>query len=707
MRGKAGVANARLAYQEFLEIFGSARFRALAEKGARVQRPLWASTGVKDPAYKDTLYCEELIGPDSVNTVPPATLNAFREHGIVRGDTILESVEYSEHVEQQLKALGIELEEVGRELEVDGVKKFDQSFDNLLGGIEEKRQRIKQEDSSPYSARLGALQGVVESTLEELNKRDIPRKLDQRDPSAWSDDPEVQREIRDRLGWLTVVDQMEDEGAKLRAFAERIRDEGFRDVVLLGMGGSSLAPEVLKQTFGSVGGFPTLHVLDTTDPDAIRRVEQSSELQRTLFIVSSKSGGTIETATLGDYFWERCGKNGRQFIAITDPGTDLAQQASDRGYRQVFSNQPDIGGRYSALSYFGLVPAALIGVDVGRLISSALEMEQACDHCVADMENPGVWLGGVIGALAREGRDKLTFVLSPEVGSFGLWVEQLIAESTGKQGKGIVPIAGEELGAPDVYGNDRVFVAIRVGEGGGDQSRHLDDLAAAGHPLITIRLKDAYDLGGQFLLWEMATAIAGSVLGINPFDQPNVQESKDNTKRILDELAAAGRLPSPGEARSSDGIAVFAGSGTTARDALRQTLKGAGPGSYVALMAYLPESEEAQQRMDQLRTQIRDRLKVATTFGYGPRFLHSTGQLHKGGASVGTFIQITAEPGHDVEIPGRPFSFAQLEAAQALGDLQALQSRNRPVARIDVGRDTLAGLDEANSVVKAALSPED
>ncbi|MPZ23713.1 MAG: bifunctional transaldolase/phosoglucose isomerase [Dehalococcoidia bacterium] len=649
------------------------------------------------------MYIEELIGPDTVNTVPPATLNAFRDHGVVSGATVADGVAEAEEVEAKLLEIGIDLEKVGRELEADGVKKFADSFDNLLDGIEEKKQRIQRERSGRFSASFGEHAESVEAAIKELDERDLPRRLSHRDASAWSDDQAVQSTIASRLGWLGVIDAMEDEAARLNGFAQGIKAEGFEHVVLLGMGGSSLAPEVFRQVFGSAAGYPTLHVLDTTDPDAIRAVDQSVDIGRTLFLVSSKSGGTIETATLGDYFWERSGKAGPQFVAITDPDTRLARQASERGYRHTFVNPPNIGGRYSALSYFGLVPAALIGVDVARLLASADQMQHACDHCVSSGDNPGVWLGGALGGLGRKGMDKVTFVLPPKLASFGLWLEQLIAESTGKQGTGLIPVAGEELGAPGDYRPDRVFVAT-VLEGETDEyGDRLGKLAAAGHPVITLRLADQYDLGGEFFRWEVATAIAGALLKINPFDEPNVQESKDNTARILDRLRVSGSIPEAGSALSRDGIVVY-GHGQDPAEAIHHALQGQDQVGYVALMAYMPETDQSRRLIGRLREEIRKNLKTATTVGYGPRFLHSTGQLHKGGPQQGAFVQITTDHADDLEIPGQPFTFGQLQAAQALGDLEALRARGRPVVRIHLGRDMEAGIEEATRTVNEALA---
>ncbi|HKF76032.1 MAG TPA: glucose-6-phosphate isomerase, partial [Candidatus Dormibacteraeota bacterium] len=451
----------------------------------------------------------------------------------------------------------------------------------------------------------------------------------------------------------------------------------------MGMGGSSLAPDVFRATFGPVEGRPRLHVLDTTDPASIFAVREAIDLERTLFIAASKSGGTTETLSHLAYFWEEVRRAGidkreRQFAAITDPGSGLEQLAAERDFRWIFLNPTDIGGRYSALSYFGLVPAALMGVDVRELLERTQEMAHSCDTAVPVDKNPGIWLGAVMGALANRGRNKLTLLMSPQVATFGYWLEQLLAESTGKQGRGIVPIEGEPLGAPAAYGDDRLFVHLRVnGESDDPAVRALEQ---AGQPVVTLTLRDRLDLGGEFLRWELATAVAGSVIGIDPFDQPNVQESKDNTKRVLAEFDSTGRLP--------EAHAVPAGeAGTAVNDLLKQRRDG----SYLALMAYTARTDSSEAAIRRARERVRDHTRLATTAGYGPRFLHSTGQLHKGGPPVGLFLQIVEADGVDVEVPGEPYGFSTLKQAQSLGDLQSLQSRNYPVLRVDLGSDVAAG----------------
>ncbi|MBA3497696.1 MAG: glucose-6-phosphate isomerase [Gemmatimonadales bacterium] len=510
---------------------------------------------------------------------------------------------------------------------------------------------------------LGPIAGAAARQLEALAAQNVVRRIWEHDPTVWSADPDTP-EITDRLGWLTVGQAMAKQAGDLGAFAGEVR-RSYHRVVLCGMGGSSLAPEVLWRTFGRPDGFPSLHVLDTTDPRAIAAVTAPGNLARTLFLISSKSGTTQESSSLFQHFWQLTGGRGEQFIAVTDPGTPLERLARERGFRRLFTNPPDIGGRYSALSFFGLVPGALIGVDVAELLVRAHRMAQACASGVAPAGNPGAALGATLGAAALAGRDKVTFILSPAVASFGLWAEQLIAESTGKEGKGLVPIADEPIGDPSVYGADRLFVALSLADEreAGEDAR-LEALARAGHPVVRLRLDDRYDLGQEFFRWEFATAVAGSILGINAFDQPNVAESKVNTKAVLG--GTSGVASAPADAA-----------------AIERFLDGIPAGHYLAIMAYLPPSTENDARLAAIRLRLRDRLKVATTLGYGPRFLHSTGQLHKGGPATGHFLQIADRPADDLPIPGEAFSFGTLEAAQAEGDYQALAKRGRPVIRVE------------------------
>jgi transaldolase/glucose-6-phosphate isomerase len=686
--GRAGIANSKMAYDHWRQLHQGARWDLLRTEGARVQRCLWASTSTKDPRYPDTMYVEELIGPDTVDTIPPATLAAFREHGEARR-SLDEDLPGVRRQLRELADLGIDLREVTAQLETEGVELFVKSFDSLLGTIEKESANIRAGKGPRQWHSLGALQPAVDEAVAKLQADDAPRKVWSRDPSFWVPGTEPEK----WMGWLSVGEKMLEQADKLEARAEEARE--YTDVVLMGMGGSSLCPDVFRATFGPVEGHPRLHVLDTTDPATIFAVREAIDLERTLFIAASKSGGTTETLSHLAYFWEEARRAGidkreRQFAAITDPGSGLERLAAERDFRWIFLNPADIGGRYSALSYFGLVPGALMGVDVRELLERTQEMASSCDAAVPVDKNPGIWLGAVMGALANRGRNKLTLVMSPQVATFGYWLEQLLAESTGKQGRGIVPVEGEPLGAPAAYGDDRLFVHVRV-NGEADDPAMLA-LEQAGQPVVTLTLRDRLDLGGEFLRWELATAVAGSLMGIDPFDQPNVQESKDNTRRVLAEFASTGRLP---EAHALP--AAEAGS------AVGDLLKQRRDGSYLAVMAYTARTDSSEAAIRRARERVRDHARLATTAGYGPRFLHSTGQLHKGGPPVGLFLQIVEPDVVDVEVPGEPYGFSTFKQAQSLGDLQSLQSRNYPVLRVDLGPDVAAGWQALADSIEEAL----
>ena len=692
--GKAAIANSKVAYERFRQMFSGPRWEKLKQAGAKLQRPLWASTSTKDPRYPDTYYVEELIGPETVDTIPPATLAAFREHGEARR-SLDENVGLARRQLKQLADVGVDLDQVTRELEVEGVDAFAKSFESLVDTLRKESQKIKAGKGPRQWYSLGALQPKVDARVALLQKADAPRRLWAKDSTLWSSDPTKREEVRDRLGWLNVAEKMLEHASELQQLAADGR--AYSDVVLLGMGGSSLCPDVLRNTFGPVRGHPRLHVLDTTDPATILAVRSRIRIQDTLFIVASKSGETTETLSHFAYFWDQMGGGkdgaagpGRHFAAITDPGTSLERLAKDHGFRWIFRNPPDIGGRYSALSYFGLVPGSLMGVDVKEMLERAVEMAHSSADSVPAQSNPGVWLGAVMGELAVQGRNKLTLIASPKIATFGYWVEQLIAESTGKQGRGIVPVEGEPLGKPDVYGDDRLFVYIRMDAD--PPNRAVQALEKAGQPVITLTMRDKLDLGGEFLRWEIATAIAGAVIGIDPFDQPNVQESKDNTKKVLARYRASGKLPVAESVPAS-----------RSRAGLKALLGRAKRGAYFAIMAYTTRSTASESAIASIRTTVRDATQYATTAGYGPRFLHSTGQLHKGGPKVGLFLQIVQDDTRDVPIPGQPYSFSILKQAQSLGDLESLSSRRLPVLRVTLGREAAAGWKALASAVKSAV----
>jgi transaldolase/glucose-6-phosphate isomerase len=534
----------------------------------------------------------------------------------------------------------------------------------------------------------GDLEPGIGALAQRAAEEEVSRRIWAKDETLWGEPGTP--EIANRLGWLTIADEMLDEAEDLKAFAAQCRADGLTNCVLLGMGGSSLAPEVFRLSFGSAGGGLRLQVLDSTDPGAVLAVEKSIPMESTLFVVSSKSGGTIETLSHFRYFFEKAGRNGSQFVAITDPGSKLQEIGEQNGFRRVFLNDPDIGGRYSALSYFGIVPAALMGVDVTALLERAQVAEQACQAFDSSSNNSGLWLGLTIGYLATRGRDKATFVVGEPISSFGLWVEQLIAESTGKHGKGVLPVADEPLsGELDDYGADRVFVHLQRKESPEPHAvMALTELAKAGQPTITVDVEGAEDLGRIMFFAEFATAVAGWVLGINPFDQPNVQEAKDNTNKVLEQYTSEGKLPQVDDA--SDEL-------------LRELLTKAGPPSYVAIMGYVQPSERFDKAITELRTAIRDATKSTTTFGYGPRFLHSTGQFHKGGPPEGLFLQLVHDGDEDVEIPEAGYTFGTLKNAQATGDLNTLRSHGLPAERVRLEGDPAEAVEQLTDKIKEMM----
>ncbi|MGD0923074.1 MAG: glucose-6-phosphate isomerase [Terriglobia bacterium] len=555
---------------------------------------------------------------------------------------------------------------------------------------------------------LTSLDAVVRAALAKLDEQRFCQRLWERDPSLWKSEPGHQRVIKNALGWLTVPGVMLGQVDEVLRFVDEVRNAGFKHAIVLGMGGSSLCPDVCRATFGTAPGFLGLHVLDSTVPASVAHVEKSVDVVKTLFLVSSKSGGTAETTSFYKYFYHRVGnlkgeRAGENFVAITDPGTSLEKLALERRFRRVFHGQPDIGGRYSALSNFGMVPAALAGVDIRALLVNAEALVRACSGSVSAQDNPGAWLGVTMAEAARAGRDKITFVISPRIETFADWAEQLIAESTGKEGKGLVPVAGEALGDPAAYGGDRLFVHLRLaGKTEEDVERKLQALEAAGHPVIRIELQDVLDLGKEFFRWEVATATAGALLGINPFDQPNVQESKDNTNRLLTQFGAQGKFVEDASVVESEGVGFYCDA--TTRSSLERATQPRAMTDYLA--AFLGQARPSGKHkalVESIRLRLRDALRLATTVGFGPRYLHSTGQLHKGGATNGLFIQITADDAEDLPVPGEPYSFSVLKQAQALGDLQSLQSKNRRGVRFPLGKSVQAGLERLTGVVETAL----
>ncbi len=550
----------------------------------------------------------------------------------------------------------------------------------------------------------------VKPCLERLKKERFVERLWQKDAGLWKEDAAEQDVIRNALGWLDAAEKMRENLPDLIGFARQIAASGFSHVVHMGMGGSSLAPLVFRDMFEpGPGGLP-LTVLDTTDPVTIAALDDKIDLQRTLFIVASKSGRTAEPLAFDDYFYERVRtvkgeRAGENFVAVTDPGTPLATTAGDRQFRRVFLNFSDIGGRYSALSYFALLPAALMGLDVERLLDEAIHMARLCGPSVPVQENPGALLGAVMGEMARVGRDKVTFLLSRDMATFGMWVEQLIAESTGKEGTGLLPVTGEPAGTPLVYGSDRLFVHMYLkGRSDARLEEAVRMLQTAALPLVLIEVAGACAIAQEFFRWEAATAIAGAILGINPFDQPNVQESKDATDRLLSSVRERGSLTEPAPVMVHGPLSFFFKDGAENPEELLWAFFSQGhPGDYVALLAYLPEEESTNELLQVIRLRLRDVLRLATTVGYGPRFLHSTGQLHKGGPNTGLFMQLTCHDATDISIPRRPYTFGIFKKAQAMGDLEALARHGRRVMRVDLGDDVKKGLSLLRQLVERAV----
>ena len=665
--GKAAVSNARVAYQDFKHTFATPRFQALSANGARVQRPLWASTSTKNPDYSDVMYVETLIGPDTVNTMPDATLTAFLEHGTAR-HSIEDDVHEARETLRTLESEGISMDAVTTQLMHDGVKAFADSFDQLIENISAKRERLLATSAAPAGVSLGKVRATADEAVASLQESDAVARIWFRDHTLWSDDP---TEIADRLGWLDVASSMLGEVDDLTAFADDVRQNGIEHVVLLGMGGSSLGPEVLSQCLGGRDGYPDLIVLDSTLPSRIITVADTIDATRTLFLVSSKSGATIEPNMLYKFF-RRLVENtvgsvdaGDHFVAITDCGTPLDDLAERDGFRRTFRNPPDIGGRYSVLSYFGLVPAALIGCDLRTLLRSAVAMQSACGPEVRASANPGAWLGAVIGALARCGRDKLTILTSPSLAPFGPWVEQLVAESLGKNGAGVVPIVGEPPMAAELYGDDRNFVYLKLAGEDSDVDALAEDLALHRHPVIRYELEDLSELGAEFYRWEFAIATAAAVMGVHPFDQPDVQRAKNLTGKALDKF-------------ESDGLAPD----LSPQGSLSHLVSGAKHGDFIAILAYVERTPKTDHALDRLRSALTARCRVPTTLGYGPRYLHSTGQLHKGGPNNVAVLMLTAPHATDVEIPGEKFTFGVLADAQAASDLHALRAIGRNIASV-------------------------
>ena len=711
LKGKIAIANAKLAYQHYLKVIGGERWKKLAAKGAQVQRLLWASTGTKNKAYSDVLYVEELVGRDTVNTVPPATLDAFRDHGKPR-DSLEQNVPDAERVLTDLAKSGISLDAITDALVEDGVKLFAEAFDKLLGAVAQKRAAILGSRIDAQTIKLSAdIEKDAKALAEQWRSNGTIRALWQRDAKVWTGGDEAKW-----LGWLDVVSREQNEIERYVAFSGWVKSKTFTDVVVLGMGGSSLGPEVLAETYGQIDGFPKLRILDSTDPVQVRRTEAAINLDKTLFIVSSKSGGTTEPNALMEYFFVRAGtKAAERFVAVTDPGSSLEKVATARGFAQIFHGEPTIGGRYSVLSPFGLVPAAAAGIDIAEFLGLASAMVRSCGPDVPPAENPGVQLGLALAAAARHGRDKLTLTGSKRIADFGAWAEQLIAESTGKNGKALIPLEGEPLGKPEIYGKDRVFIDLRLKDDS-DSAREaaLAALEIAGNPVIRIVVTSPAHIGQEFFRFEIATAVAGAVMGVNPFDQPDVEAAKIKTRELTSAFETSGALPAETAVATDGAIAIYtnAANADTLRKSgadgdlaswLKAHLARIEADDYVAALAYLDRSDANIAAIQSIRMAIRDSKQAATCVGFGPRFLHSTGQAYKGGPNNGVFLQITSDNAADLDVPGQKTSFGVIEAAQARGDFDVLAERGRRALRLHITGDVAKGLAAIDAAVQRAL----
>jgi transaldolase/glucose-6-phosphate isomerase len=715
LRGKVAIANAKLAYVRYQALFSGQRWQKLAAAGAKTQRLLWASTSTKNPNYKDTLYVEALVGRDTVNTIPPATMDAFRDHGKVSPDAIEQDVEGARAMLADLERGGISLQAITEELTVEGVQQFADAFDKLFGTIAQRRRSLLEGDSARFAIRLGSadMQMAFDSEMETWRKTGGVRRLWAGDKSLWTGTDEDKW-----VGWLRIVEEELADIGRLERSAAEIKKRAFSDVVLLGMGGSSLGPEVLGSTFGRQQGWPRFHMLDSTDPAQIAAIEQAVDLGNTLFMVSSKSGSTLEPNIFTDYFFDRVAavrgkdKAGEHFVAVTDPGSSLERRAKEQRFADTFFGVKSIGGRYSVLSKFGLVPAAAIGIDVKRLLETTRHMQRSCGADVPPAENPGVQLGIAMGVAATKfGRDKVTIIASPAIADVGAWLEQLLAESTGKRGRGFIPLADEPLSTPAHYGGDRFFAYLELdGDANPMQRQAVEALEKAGHPMARIRLKDKWHIGQEFFRWEIATAVAGAVIGINPFDQPDVEAAKVKARTLTDAYEKSHRLPEQTPMFRENGIALYADPRNASELGRHNTLSGylkshfgrAHAGDYVALLAYIERDAPHTRVLTTMRAHIRDKIRAATCLGFGPRFQHSTGQAYKGGPNSGVFLQITCDDQHDINVPGHSYTFGVVKAAQASGDLEVLVERDRRALRVHL-KSVDEGLAELGRAVDAAL----
>lgn len=709
--GKTAIANAKMAYQIYRGLYTSDRWRKLASAGARPQRLLWASTSTKDPSFKDCLYVDELIGNETVNTLPMNTLEAFRDHGIPE-ETLEKRLDESENYLEQLERYGISLAEVTDKLLEDGVELFAVAFKKLLAAVNKERRAHLPPKIDTMTFKLPeSLSKEVDEMCAEWQEAQRIQKLWKRDKAIWTGADEDKW-----MDWLDIVEEQIKDADKFDHLAAEVKEGDFKYAVVLGMGGSSLCPEVMSLTFTRGEGCPELSILDSTNPEQILAKAKSVDLEETLFIVSSKSGTTLEPNIFLEYFLhlvkEKVGedKAGYHFIAVTDPDSKLEAFAKQEGFREIYYGKPAIGGRYSALSDFGMIPSAVMGVDVREFLNRAQDMVEACKKTDNLKENPGVMLGVILGVAAISGRDKLTIFTSPGIHDLGAWLEQLIAESTGKDGKAIIPVDREQLGQPTAYGADRVFVYLKVdGEDDKVQEEALSSLEAEGHPVIRIALDDKMALGEEFFRWEIATAVAGSIIGINPFNQPDVEASKIATRALTEAYEKDGALPAEKPFFTDSSVKLFTDENNLADLSkgeeklgaiLKAHLERLGECDYFALLAYIHMNEENERMLQNIRHAVRDSKKVATCLGFGPRFLHSTGQAYKGGPNSGVFLQITSDHAEDVDVPEHKYTFGVVVDAQARGDLTVLSERERRLLRVHL----TGNVNEALKVLTRAVA---
>ena len=718
IKGKVAIANSRLCYQEYKSLFSGDRWQALVDKGATTQRLLWASTSTKNPAYKDTIYMDTLIGPDTVNTIPPATMDAFRDHGKSQ-NSLEKDIDGARNVLKTLEDAGIFMEKVTDQLLKEGLQKFVVAFDSLLKAVDTARNADSPAIGTLTPTLPADLSQQVDAALKDWTDHDKVQRLWARDPWLWTGKDEAFW-----LDWLNVARDQMDHIGNLNRVLEASEGQYAKHLVLLGMGGSSLAPDMLKNTFGKVENHPELLILDSTDPAQIAQIEAQIDFTRAKFLVSSKSGSTLEPNIFKEYFFTKASEAlgsdaaaANNFFVVTDPGSALQKLAEKEGFRRIFYGLTGIGGRYSALSNFGMVPGSAMGMNITNFMKLTMLMVDACGPGVAPKDNPGVILGAILGSAGVNGRDKITLISSPGIHSLGAWIEQLLAESTGKEGKGLIPIDGEALTDSDRYGNDRVFVYLRLATApDAAQDAGIEKLAKAGHPVVRIDVPNIYNTGQEFFRWEIATAVAGSIISIDAFNQPDVEASKIATKELTHEYEKSGSLPAETPMFEADGMALYtddknaeelrsiAGGNAGLVDFLKAHLSRISTDDYFAVLGYVNRLNPAHEKsMQAIRHHVRDTFRVATCLGFGPRFLHSTGQAYKGGPNSGVFLQITCDDANDLQVPNHKYTFGVVKAAQARGDFSVLAERKRRALRVHLGKDTEAGLKQLEALIASVL----